>query len=180
MSKTKLKKYLQTLTHEQIVQVVMDLYDARKAAKEYLEFFMDPNPSDALEKAKKQLLRLYFTPQGAPRARVSTKEGNDLIADFIKLDIDPEMSSDLMMYHAEIMISRLVLRHIHRETAWNSVITAFRKAIDYIISFNLSDLMNRRIEKFLDYSLHSPDYLRIPERLHQELDETGFNLSDDE
>lgn len=178
MSKAKLKKYLQSLTHEQIIQVVMDLYDARKAAKEYLEFFMEPDAKKALEDAKKKVFRLYFTPQGAPRAHVKIKDGNDLIADFIKLDIDPEHTSDLLMYHVEILISRLVLRHILSESAWNTIISSFRKALDYIISFNLKEYMQRRIESLLDYSLHAPEYLRISERLHQELMETGYNISD--
>ena len=38
MSKAKLKKYLQTLSKEQVIEVMLELYDARKEAKEYLEF----------------------------------------------------------------------------------------------------------------------------------------------
>lgn len=64
MSKAQLKKYLQTLPHEQIVQVVLDLYDARKAAKEYLEFYMDPDAAKAVENAKKAVLKVFYTPQG--------------------------------------------------------------------------------------------------------------------
>lgn len=59
MSKAQLKKYLQTLPHEQIVQVVLDLYDARKAAKEYLEFYMDPDAAKAVENAKKAVLKVF-------------------------------------------------------------------------------------------------------------------------
>ena len=53
MSKTKLKKYLQNLTHDQIMEVVLDLYDARKDAKEYMEFFMNPDVKAELDKTKK-------------------------------------------------------------------------------------------------------------------------------
>ena len=35
MSKAKLKKYLQTLSKEQVIEVMLELYDARKEAKEY-------------------------------------------------------------------------------------------------------------------------------------------------
>ena len=174
MSKTKLKKYLQTLTQEQIIQVVMDLYDARKDAKEYLEFFMNPDSAAALEKAKKDLYRNYFTPQGRTRARVSSKAGSDIVADFIRLDTEPETVADLLLYHVEVIISRLVLRHLVRETAWNSVVTNFRKALDYILAYNLKPTTERRVEKLLEYSHHAPPYLRVPERLQQEMDECGF------
>ena len=33
MSKAKLKKYLQTLSKEQVIEVMLELYDARKEAK---------------------------------------------------------------------------------------------------------------------------------------------------
>ena len=33
MSKAKLKKYLQTLSKEQVIEVMLELYDARKEAR---------------------------------------------------------------------------------------------------------------------------------------------------
>ncbi|MDE6445165.1 MAG: hypothetical protein K2K64_12230 [Muribaculaceae bacterium] len=171
MSKTKLKKYLQTLTEEQVIQVVMDLYDARKEAREYLEFFMNPDIKAALEKAKKEVFRNYFTPQGRPRGRVSAKSGNDIVADFIRLETDPESVAELMIYHIEVMMSRLVLRHLVRETAWNTVVTQFRKAADYVTSYNLQPLYERRMERMIDYALHAPSYLNVDERMKAELAE---------
>ena len=43
MSKAKLKKYLQTLSKEQVIEVMLELYDARKEAKDYLEFYLTPD-----------------------------------------------------------------------------------------------------------------------------------------
>ncbi len=73
MSKAQLKKYLQTLPHEQIVQVVLDLYDARKAAKEYLEFYMDPDAAKAVENAKKAVLKVFYTPRDTSGQRSGRK-----------------------------------------------------------------------------------------------------------
>ena len=39
MSKAQLKRHLTKLTKEQVIDVVLELYDARKEAKEYLEFY---------------------------------------------------------------------------------------------------------------------------------------------
>ena len=49
MSKAKLKKYLQTLSKEQVIEVMLELYDARKEAKEYLEFYLTPDSNAELE-----------------------------------------------------------------------------------------------------------------------------------
>lgn len=43
MSKAALKKTLATLTPEQKDELILDLYSARKEAKEYLDFYVDPD-----------------------------------------------------------------------------------------------------------------------------------------
>ena len=60
MSKAKLKKYLQTLSKEQIIEVMLELYDARKEAKEYLEFYLTPDSNAELEKCKKAIRQEFF------------------------------------------------------------------------------------------------------------------------
>ena len=40
MPKAKLKKHLLSLTKEQITDIVLELYDARKEAKDYPEFYL--------------------------------------------------------------------------------------------------------------------------------------------
>ena len=50
MSKAKLKKHLLSLTKEQITDIVLELYDARKEAKDYPEFYLAPDCNAELEK----------------------------------------------------------------------------------------------------------------------------------
>ena len=40
MSKTELKKHLQTLTKDKIIEQVLEIYDNCKPAKEYLEYLL--------------------------------------------------------------------------------------------------------------------------------------------
>ncbi|MDE6095570.1 MAG: hypothetical protein K2G52_05215 [Muribaculaceae bacterium] len=178
MSRPKLKKYLNTLPQEHLVQIILDLYDARKDAREYLEFFMNPDPQAALEKSKKEIYRNYFTPQGRPRAKMSVKAGNDIIADFVSLDTPPELVSDLMIYHVEVLLSRLVLRGIVRETAWTSALNVFRKGIEYICAHSMRPILERRIEKIIDYTCHAPSYLHMNERMNDILNEFNYYESE--
>lgn len=42
MSRLTPKRYFQSLSQEQLVGLVMEMYKNAKPAKEYLDFFMDP------------------------------------------------------------------------------------------------------------------------------------------
>ena len=64
MSKAKLKKYLQTLSKEQVIKVMLELYDARKEAKDYLEFYLTPDSNAELEKCKKAIRQEFFPTRG--------------------------------------------------------------------------------------------------------------------
>lgn len=48
MSKTTLRKTLATLTPEQKDELILDLYSARKEAREYLDFFINPDIDNLL------------------------------------------------------------------------------------------------------------------------------------
>ena len=50
MSKAALKKELNTFTGEELVKVVLDVYDASKEAKQFLEYFLNPDPEALFEK----------------------------------------------------------------------------------------------------------------------------------
>ena len=43
MSKAEVKKYIKSLERGSLEELVMDLYSARKEAKEYLEYVIKPN-----------------------------------------------------------------------------------------------------------------------------------------
>ena len=50
MSKAALKKHLQSLNREQLIETVLEMYDNMKPVKEYLEFFLNPNEKEMFEK----------------------------------------------------------------------------------------------------------------------------------
>ena len=52
MSKAKLRKKLDTLPKENVINLMMSLYDASKEAKTYLEFYLTPDNYAEVEKYK--------------------------------------------------------------------------------------------------------------------------------
>ncbi len=57
MSKTALKKLLPTLSPEEKDELLLDLYSARAEAKEYLDFFIDPDIDKLLDKTTKEIAK---------------------------------------------------------------------------------------------------------------------------
>lgn len=100
MSKAKLKKYLQTLSKEQVIEVMFELYDARKEAKDYLEFYLTPDSNAELEKCKKAIRQEFFSTRGFSE-KPSFAKCRKVISDFQKLKPDPNCVADLMLFYIE-------------------------------------------------------------------------------
>ena len=64
MSKAKLKKHLLALSKEEIIDVVLGLYDARTEAKAYFEFYLKPDSSAELEKLRVRIVHEFFPVRG--------------------------------------------------------------------------------------------------------------------
>ena len=60
MSKTGLRKGLSELSKEEIIGVVCELYDSRKDAREYLDYWLDPDPEKALEDYKERVDKIFL------------------------------------------------------------------------------------------------------------------------
>ena len=100
MSKTQLKKELARMTADQIGELILDLYDARPEAKEYLEFFIKPDIDSKLEKARSAIRKeMWRTSRGHNRAR-STRIRRT-IKDIASLNPGEEPVCEIMTYAVE-------------------------------------------------------------------------------
>lgn len=64
MSKAKLREMLDTLPKENVINLMMSLYDASKEAKTYLEFYLTPDNYAEVEKYKKIIQNEFFPVRG--------------------------------------------------------------------------------------------------------------------
>ena len=60
MSKATVKKILMSMPKEEIIGMVLEMYDARKEAKEYLEFYANPDEDGKLEEYKKIITEEFY------------------------------------------------------------------------------------------------------------------------
>lgn len=74
MSKAALRKELVKMSQEQLVTLILDLYSARPQAKEYFEFFLNPDEKELYDKYVKIVEKEVYCPSAecyAPESRIS-------------------------------------------------------------------------------------------------------------
>lgn len=100
MSKTQLKKTLSVLSADDMRELILSLYEARAEAKDYLDFFVNPDIDRRLEKARAAIRKEMFrTSRGYNKAR-STRIRR-FINDISSLDAGDEAVCEIMTYAVE-------------------------------------------------------------------------------
>ena len=87
MSKTELKKYLKTLSADELVDVILEAYDARKQTKEYFEYYLNPDEKAQVAKINELITKEFYPLRGKRKCRVSGIK--KAIKEFEKLYPDP-------------------------------------------------------------------------------------------
>jgi len=126
MSKSTLRKELVKMTHEQLVQIVLDAYDARKETKEYFEFFLNPDIDKIIEQHKRLIVKeLNRTKWGASKARVSIIRR--AVKDFESLN--PGTDAVMDMYFLTLQYLCIAERHINFTPVQENYISTLSKQI---------------------------------------------------
>lgn len=146
MSKTALKKELSTLSHDQLLQIVLDAYDANTDFKEYFEFFLNPNVEKLLEGHDKVIVKeLGRVKWGYSKARTSIIK--KAVKKFMGFNPGPEAVLDMLF----LTLKRLGVneRFLNfSKPQFNYVILLVRQIIRFAEASRLvSDAMNRLAEE---------------------------------
>lgn len=98
MSLTDLKKELQKLEKPQLIALLGELYKKQKAAKEYLDFYFEPNEAALLATHCERVRRAFSLKGGYD---YNLRQGKAAISDFRKLGVSAQPLADLMLYYVE-------------------------------------------------------------------------------
>ncbi len=148
MSKRDLKKYLEELSKAQMQDQVLDLYTRFKEVKLFYDFAFNPKEDKLLEDAKLKVSKEYNLNVRKPKARRSVAQ--KLIKHFKKLEVQPEVIADFMLYNMEIAQIFSGERRIKQESFYVSLLNSFREAVAYIKDYNLDPDFKIRLEKISD------------------------------
>lgn len=137
MSKTELKKHLQTLTKDQVIEQVLELYGNCKPAKEYFEYLLNPNEKEQFEKFKAVIINEFY-PKGNrfnPTLRFSVAK--KAIADFRVLKPSPSLLADLLVTLPEMACKFTNEYGDMTEQYYDSTVTNFETALKFLQQNNL-------------------------------------------
>ena len=135
-----------------MIETVLELYDNVKPAKEYFEFFLNPNEKEMLEKYRAVIVNEFY-PRGKftePKTRFSVAK--KAIADFRALKPSPELLGDLMVTLAEMACKFTYDYGDMWEQYYNSAYNNFKAALDFLDKNNLLDNFKLRCEDCVKYA----------------------------
>ena len=152
MSKSTLKTHLKSLTKEQVIDFVMQVYDNVKPAKEFMEYYLNPNEQVMFEKYKKIIVQEFYptTKYGDPKTRFSVCK--KAIANFRTLHPSPLLLADLMLTLAENACKFTYDFGDMWEQFYDSAATNFQSALKYMQKNNLLDDFKLRCVDCVKYA----------------------------
>lgn len=151
MSKTSLKKQLKSLTKEQLVEVMLELYDARKEAREYMEYYVNPDENKMFEKYSAIIQKEFFPQKGRAKGRTSVCK--KAIKDFKSLHPSPRLIAEIGFSLPETIMRYAKTSRFHlRESQENTLLTSFKESLEYMYTNDLLDYFTRRIDELIKKS----------------------------
>lgn len=168
MTKTELKKYINSLDRESLEQMILDLYSAQKSVKEYIDYTANPNDKELFEKYKAIIYKEFYPKRGYGKMRFSVCR--KAVAEFKKFQPSPELLADLML-----SIPEFASEIAKGSDLWEQFYTAtennFIAAMKFINKEKLLPLFQKRIDKILNNCKSSgygfPDTMQ---QIYEEID----------
>ncbi|MDE5843166.1 MAG: hypothetical protein K2H35_05470 [Muribaculaceae bacterium] len=146
MSKAKLKKTLQAMPADELVTVIMELYESRKEAKEYLEYWLNPDADKELERCTKLIDRQFFTSAGVNRRSPALPEINKIVKNFMTLCYESDKVAELLLFIPGRMADWLEERY--RRVSYRSSLRKYlNEAKLYIETHDLTARFGLRLER---------------------------------
>jgi hypothetical protein len=148
MSKRDLKAYLDGLTKKQMQEQILDLYSRFKEVKVFYDFAFNPKEDKLLDEAKVKIGKEYNLNVRKAKARRSVAQ--KLIKHFKKLEVQPDVIADLMLFNIEIAQVYSSEKRIRQDSFYVSMLNSFREAVAYVKDNNLDSHFLTRLEKIVD------------------------------
>lgn len=119
MSKSTLKKELKTLDEDQLRELILDVYEALKPARDYFEFFINPDVEKLTEKYQKIIDKeVNRVKRRTSKARVSVIK--NAIKEFKAYGVDVRQVNDLSLRTVKNMLE-VFYHNYHTKTQVNCV-----------------------------------------------------------
>ena len=152
MSKTELKKHLQSLSKEQVIEQILELYGNCKPAKGYFEYLLHPDEQGLFEKYMAIIINEFY-PKGNrfnPALRFSVAK--KAIADFRALKPSIALLADLLVTLPETACQFTNEYGDMPEQYYDSTVTNYETALKFLQQNNLLAGFKLRCQDCVKYA----------------------------
>lgn len=144
MSKRDLKKYLASLTKEQLEVQFSELYDKFSEVKTYYDFVFNPKEDKLVNEAKMKIANEYF-PIKSKRAKLRRSVAQKYIKHFLILGVDPFAVADVMLFTMETAQKYSAKREMKYASFYKSIQNSFEQVVNYCIAHGIVTEFKQRI-----------------------------------
>ncbi len=131
MSKTDLRKFVHSLSKEQLEVQILVLYDKFTTVKTYYDFVFKPNEKKLAAEARVKIAVEYYPAIGKkPKQRRSTSQ--KIIKHFLSLGVDPFIIADLMLFSVEIAQTYNNEKPSKQDAFYKSILGSTQLAFNFI------------------------------------------------
>lgn len=152
MSKPALKKELQRLTKEQLIEQILDLYDKNKAVKEFYGFYLNPRNEKELAEKYKKMIRKEFNLVRPEHAGLKYSVAKRAISDFRNLQPYPEMLADVMLTLPECACEFTYTYGDMEEPFYNGAYNNFVATLKYMSKYGILDNFKLRAQQCVKWA----------------------------
>lgn len=130
MTTKNLKKFLQTLTKDELVKHIVELDEKYKSVQEYHQVFVNNDIKSVADNFKKQIENEFYPARGEPKMRLSV--ARKAVTEAKKLGLTPESMADLMLFYVETGVEFTNDYGDINESFYNSMESMYLKALEYM------------------------------------------------
>ena len=152
MGKRQLIHFLKELEREELEAQVVDLYDRFKNVKEFYDFSFNPNEDKRYQIAKQKIAKEYF-PENGRKAKKRRSVAQNIFKHFLKLELNPELIADLMLFNLEIAQTYTAEYPIKQAAFYKSMLKSFRHALVFIGEHGFETQFRNRVVDVIQIAL---------------------------
>lgn len=145
-----LKKFLSTLSKEELIKHIVELDKKYKPVQEYHQVFVNNDITSVVEKLKAQIKNEFYPSRGLPKERLSV--ARNAISDAKKLGLPPEILADLMLFYVETGVQFTNDYGDINESFYNSMESMFAKTLKLMQKEGIIDQFKERAYKITEDS----------------------------
>lgn len=146
MRLTDVKKELKNLNKDQLIDLITDLYKKNKSVKDYLDFYVNPDEKELLEKYRNKVFEAFYPKRGY---HYKLKDGKQAISDFKKHEPSAESIADLMLFYVETGVKFTNEFGDIGESFYSSIETTYNAVLKLMKKENLLHKFAKRAGKIV-------------------------------